>query len=76
MLIFFRSFVVQWPHNIGPMITYLASCGDTTCDKFSGSDAKWFKIDQVGKEENSDTWVVKDTLCESGRVYVVVCGVD
>ena len=57
-------------------MTYMASCTGTTCDQFDASQAQWFKIDQVGKEESSDTWVVKDTLCESGRVCVVVCGVD
>ena len=54
----------------------MAECTGTTCDKFDASQAKWFKIDQVGKEENSDTWVVKDTLCASGRAFVVVCCVN
>jgi hypothetical protein len=40
----------------GPMLTYLASCGSTTCDQFDSRTAKWFKIDQVGKD-SSGTWV-------------------
>ncbi|EDR07117.1 uncharacterized protein LACBIDRAFT_298942 [Laccaria bicolor S238N-H82] len=24
--------IFYWPHNTGPMLTYLASCGSTTCD--------------------------------------------
>lgn len=39
----------NWPHNTGPMETYMASCGSVTCDKFNQAQAKWFKIDQVGK---------------------------
>ena len=40
------------------MLTYLASCGDTTCDKFDSRTAKWFKIDQVGQDGNGG-WVQK-----------------
>jgi hypothetical protein len=39
----------NWPHDTGPMITYMASCGSTTCDKFDSTTAKWFKIDEVGR---------------------------
>jgi len=42
----------NWPHNTGPLMTYMASCGSTTCDKFDSTKAKWFKIDQVGKDSN------------------------
>ena len=38
----------QWPHNTGPMLTYMASCEGTTCDKYDASGAKWFKIDEAG----------------------------
>jgi hypothetical protein len=38
-------------------MTYMASC-DTTCDKFNGSTAKWFKIDQIGKD--GSTWYQQD----------------
>jgi len=39
----------NWPHNTGPMMTYMASCGSTTCDKFDSTKAKWFLIDRVGQ---------------------------
>ena len=48
---------MQWPHNIGPLMTYMAECTGTTCDKFDASQAKWFKIDEVGKDPGNDTWV-------------------
>ena len=38
------------------MLTYLASCGSTTCDNFDSRTAKWFKIDQVGRD-SSGNWV-------------------
>ncbi|KAJ7708236.1 glycosyl hydrolase family 61-domain-containing protein [Mycena rosella] len=41
-----------WPHNIGPMLTYMASCGSTDCTTFDSSTAKWFKIAQVGRIPN------------------------
>ncbi|KAF5346454.1 hypothetical protein D9756_010023 [Leucocoprinus leucothites] len=45
----------NWPHNTGPMLTYMASCGDTTCDKFDSTQAKWFKIQQVAYD-SSGKW--------------------
>ncbi|TFK32291.1 glycosyl hydrolase family 61-domain-containing protein [Crucibulum laeve] len=56
----------NWPHNTGPMLTYLANCGDVTCDKFDTSNAKWFKIDQVGrKSQGSADWVQADLMTGS-----------
>ncbi|KAJ7230015.1 glycoside hydrolase family 61 protein [Mycena pura] len=44
-----------WFHDVGPMMTYLASCGSVTCDKFDASKAKWFKIAQEG-QDSSGSW--------------------
>ncbi|KAJ6508790.1 glycoside hydrolase family 61 protein [Mycena sanguinolenta] len=41
-----------WFHNVGPMLTYLASCGSTPCNEFDASNAMWFKIQQVGRDTN------------------------
>jgi len=38
-----------WPHDTGPMMTYMALCGNTTCDKFDAIGAKWFKINEDGR---------------------------
>ncbi|KAJ7171192.1 glycoside hydrolase family 61 protein [Mycena filopes] len=45
----------RWPHNTGPMLTYMTSCGATDCSTFNSSAAKWFKIAQVGRD-SSGTW--------------------
>ncbi|KIJ98499.1 lytic polysaccharide monooxygenase [Laccaria amethystina LaAM-08-1] len=56
----------NWPHNTGPMLTYLASCGSTTCDKFDAQSAKWFKIDQVGQvSPGSTTWAQQSVMTGS-----------
>jgi hypothetical protein len=52
----------KWPHNTGPMLTYMASCGPVTCDKFNQADAQWFKIDQVGRKPNNGEWVQQDLM--------------
>ncbi|KAI0762314.1 glycosyl hydrolase family 61-domain-containing protein [Fomes fomentarius] len=53
----------KWPHNTGPLMTYMASCGSTTCDKFDERDAQWFKIDEAGKKPNDDsTWIQADIM--------------
>ena len=41
-------------------MTYMATCDSTTCDKFSGTTAKWFKIDQIGKKSDGTTWYQQD----------------
>lgn len=51
----------NWPHNTGPMMTYLASCGDQTCDKFDASQAKWFKISQAGRKPDG-SWYQADLM--------------
>ncbi|KAI0051564.1 carbohydrate-binding module family 1 protein [Auriscalpium vulgare] len=37
-----------WPHAQGPMLTYLANCGGSTCSGVNANSLKWFKIDQAG----------------------------
>lgn len=32
------------------MVEYMASCGGDDCSKFDASNAKWFKISQVGRK--------------------------
>lgn len=49
----------DWPHDTGPMITYMAECTGTTCDKFDAANAKWFKIHEVGRQPNQVDWVQK-----------------
>ncbi|KAJ3574602.1 hypothetical protein NP233_g1662 [Leucocoprinus birnbaumii] len=51
----------KWPHNTGPMLTYMASCGDQTCDKFDSTQAKWFKIEQIGQKSDG-TWYQADLM--------------
>ena len=45
---------------MGPMLTYMASCGSSTCDQFDATQAKWFKINQVGRRSGSGVWAQKD----------------
>lgn len=50
----------HWVHNTGPMMTYMAECTGTTCDKFDSSKAQWFKIDQAGRKSGQMTWFQQD----------------
>ncbi|CDO73875.1 hypothetical protein BN946_scf185016.g32 [Trametes cinnabarina] len=59
----------NWPHNTGPMLTYMASCEGTTCDQFDASGAKWFKIDEAGKKSDGSTWVQQDIM--NGGTYTM-----
>ncbi|OBZ79544.1 Endoglucanase-7 [Grifola frondosa] len=43
----------KWPHNTGPLMTYMASCGSTTCGKKS-DNTTWFQADIM----NGDSFTV------------------
>ncbi|KAI0350302.1 hypothetical protein OH77DRAFT_1413263 [Trametes cingulata] len=64
----------NWIHIVGPIMTYLAPCEGTTCDKFDASQGKWFKIAQAGTKP-SDTpnaqavWYQHDI--NDGKPYTV-----
>ncbi|KAJ7610422.1 glycosyl hydrolase family 61-domain-containing protein [Roridomyces roridus] len=44
-----------WFHDVGPMMTYMASCGSESCADFDASKAKWFKISEQGQDA-SGAW--------------------
>ncbi|GJE95949.1 glycoside hydrolase family 61 protein [Phanerochaete sordida] len=44
-----------WPHDRGPIINYMASCGSDDCSTFDASQAKWFKIEESGIQSDG-TW--------------------
>lgn len=55
----------NWPHNTGPLMTYMAACTGT-CDKFDATTAKWFKIDETGRTASGD-WAQQDIM--NGKTY-------
>ncbi|KAJ6573452.1 glycosyl hydrolase family 61-domain-containing protein [Mycena vulgaris] len=44
----------NWFHDVGPMMTYLASCGSTSCAQFDATKAKWFKISEQGQDASGN----------------------
>lgn len=47
--------VQQWPHNVGPIMSYMTACGSDDCSTFNSSAAEWFKIAELGMN-SSNTW--------------------
>ncbi|KAH0589832.1 Esterase/lipase/thioesterase [Termitomyces sp. 'cryptogamus'] len=48
-----------WPHDVGPMLTYLAQCPGSTCTGVNAATLEWFKIDEAGLIDGtvySGTW--------------------
>ena len=41
----FRS--APWPHNIGPVMVYMANCNGA-CTSANPASLNWFKIDEAG----------------------------
>ncbi|KAJ8453893.1 hypothetical protein ONZ51_g13343 [Trametes cubensis] len=65
----------KWPHNTGPLMTCMAKCEGTTCDKFNSTNAQWFKIDQAGKDpKDSSQWLQQDIM--NGDSYTVTLPQD
>ncbi|TEY38166.1 hypothetical protein BOTCAL_0492g00030 [Botryotinia calthae] len=44
-----------WPHNIGPVLTYVANCGGS-CSTVNKNNLKWVKIDQSGINFSTQVW--------------------
>ncbi|KAJ7635663.1 glycosyl hydrolase family 61-domain-containing protein [Mycena polygramma] len=61
----------HWPYSVGPIMTYLADCGDVTCDKFNVVTAEWFKIDQQGKNKTGD-WPAQAAIAAGLPVQVTM----
>lgn len=56
-----------WPHDIGPILTWMAYCGPelTSCASFNGTGKHWFKIAQQGLMSGtigSGLWAQKDMV--------------
>ncbi|KAJ8495400.1 hypothetical protein ONZ45_g12864 [Pleurotus djamor] len=59
-----------WPHSTGPMLTYMANCGDGGCETFDATKARWFKIQQIGRKTSGDrAWAQVDLM--SGTTAIV-----
>ncbi|KAK0741106.1 glycoside hydrolase [Schizothecium vesticola] len=45
-----KAYYRGWPHNIGPVIVWMAFCGaePDSCSSFNGTGRQWFKIGQAG----------------------------
>ncbi|PPR03690.1 hypothetical protein CVT24_007411 [Panaeolus cyanescens] len=41
----------NWPHNTGPMLTYMANCGDKSCNDVNPATLQWYKIGQEGRDD-------------------------
>ncbi|KZT00899.1 lytic polysaccharide monooxygenase [Laetiporus sulphureus 93-53] len=62
----------NWPHNTGPLMTYMASCGNVSCAEFNATEAAWFKIAELGlisSDSGSVTWYQE--YIEAGDSYTV-----
>lgn len=56
----------QWPHNTGPIMTYMAKC-DGDCSSANSGSAKFFKISELGIENGQ--WV--QAQLKNGQPYSV-----
>ncbi|OJA12835.1 hypothetical protein AZE42_04241 [Rhizopogon vesiculosus] len=52
----------NWPHNIGPIMTYMAQCVGTTCDQYNSTNAEWFKIEETGLQPGDMVWYQQNIM--------------
>ncbi|KZV78885.1 hypothetical protein EXIGLDRAFT_689474 [Exidia glandulosa HHB12029] len=58
-----------WPHDVGPVITYMYRCTSETCMPAAGEEG-WFKIDQQGMDEKG-IWA-QTAMMHNESINVVV----
>ncbi|TFY57555.1 hypothetical protein EVJ58_g6952 [Rhodofomes roseus] len=67
------ALAAKWPHEVGPVLTYMASCGTnaSTCAGFNASVAEWFKIAEDARQRSPEnaSWVQE--LIMEGDAYNV-----
>ncbi|KZT66925.1 lytic polysaccharide monooxygenase [Daedalea quercina L-15889] len=64
----------NWPHEVGPVLTYMASCLNAiTCAGFNASAARWFKIAEDAKQADSTSWV-QQLIMEGDNYNVTIPG--
>lgn len=51
---------IAWFHNVGPVQTYMASCGGDCKDFTPSSSTQWFKISELGLKSDGKTWYQAD----------------
>ncbi|KZV94870.1 cellulose-growth-specific protein [Exidia glandulosa HHB12029] len=57
-----------WPHDTGPILTYLAQCPGSTCTGVSPNSLKWFKIQEAGLISGtvySGTWAAGQMIANN-----------
>ncbi|KZW03515.1 hypothetical protein EXIGLDRAFT_636133 [Exidia glandulosa HHB12029] len=59
-----------WPHDVGPVITYMYRCTKAEACMPSAGDAGWFKIDQQGMDEKG-VWA-QTAMMRNESINVVV----
>ncbi|APA09140.1 hypothetical protein SS1G_03041 [Sclerotinia sclerotiorum 1980 UF-70] len=53
-----------WPHNIGPVLTYVANCGGS-CATVNKNNLKFVKIDQAGINLSTQVWASGDLIAKN-----------
>ncbi|KAH8682612.1 glycosyl hydrolase family 61-domain-containing protein [Xylariales sp. PMI_506] len=56
-----------WPHNIGPVLTYVAACNGN-CSLVDKTALLWVKIDEAGYDTTTDTWA-SQTLIDQNSTW-------
>lgn len=50
-----------WPHNLGPMLTYIADCKGS-CTSVDKSKLEWVKIDEAGIDYSTQVWAAQEMM--------------
>ncbi|KAK9383135.1 glycosyl hydrolase family 61-domain-containing protein [Kockiozyma suomiensis] len=63
-----------WPYDhVGPVMTYLASCGDSPCSEISDPSAlSYFKINQKGYNVKTGVWAAQELMAANNSWTVTI----
>ena len=59
----------NWPHDVGPLMTYVANCANNDCTTDTATTSKWVKIDEAGQKTPDGDWYMKDLY--NGKPHTV-----
>jgi cellulase len=49
----------DWPHGLGPVLTYVAACGGGDCTAADPEALAWVKIDEAGIDYGTQQWAAQ-----------------
>ncbi|ROV96522.1 hypothetical protein VMCG_07795 [Cytospora schulzeri] len=61
-----------WPHPYGPILTYVAKCGNGDCTEVDKTTLEWVKIQADGIDYDTQIWASQDLIDQNNTWTITV----